>query len=92
MGAGICLLKKRKLDFGILGGFLTALAMLKHQKFALVPLKIKKSTPFKNFGHAGKQLPSSGAKGLTKLGQQVSSTWINLFYKVRLHILKWDLL
>lgn len=45
MGAGTCLLKKRKLDFGIPGGFLTALAMLKHQKFALVPLKIKKINP-----------------------------------------------
>lgn len=76
MGPGSCLLKKKKkkkkLDFGVLGGFLTALAMLKLQKFALVPLKIRKTTPLKNFGYAGNLLPSSGAKGWTKL---VSGTW-----------------
>lgn len=35
-------LKKKELDFGDLEGLLTALAMLKHREFALVPLKIEK--------------------------------------------------
>lgn len=59
--------KTPELDFGDLGGLFTALAMLKCRQFSLVPFKTEK-TPPEDFGDAGKQLPSSGAKEWTKLG------------------------